>query len=555
MCSVVVLGALFVVPAFSRAGLVMCPAYPVEGGSASCTPTVPQNDEAAIFDSFAITQTSAAVRVQDRKMVNVVRDGLKSENYNVSEHEGPNGYSHPQLTEFVAMAKHASVILISSHGFNPAAEGRECKATKSLLRQDIKHHSLGSTPVPRRIDCSPQAGLLVQPEPTFDDMIGAYDAYLEEGYDPDWVAPLAAADRQGHHVFGLLITADGIRKFFGGKHLALVIDDACYSMAFASAFNARSYFGYTSTSCAQEDLPTMQTLFDRLTGKDGIAYRTTSAAFAQGGFDSPVFDCACDEPVVLSPAVLDPGVDPAVSMSPMSPVTRQAQFDARMADNTGVVTVEGCGATVTNEKWSNDNTTLSYDLNIPDTPTPGDMLTLTIGHDKAVADPGGFPNDQLDGNQDPSPDDGVAPNGSDYVVEKVPCDPIMGVLISGSQDGKTFSGYPVDPELSCDMTTGALLVHWAGSVPLTSASGQPSTPPAWVSLGGEFDTPLGTWTLGDAQGDQQSDIDWFNPYTHIGATSGTITQGASGGSIDATFSDGGGPVAAKGSWTCPSTAA
>jgi hypothetical protein len=76
-----------------------------------------------------------------------------------------------------------------------------------------------------------------------------------------------------------------------------------------------------------------------------------------------------------------------------------------------------------------------------------------------------------------------------------------------------------------------------------------------VSLGGEFDTPLGTWTLGDAQGDQQSDIDWFNPYTHIGATSGTITQGASGGSIDATFSDGGGPVTAKGSWTCPSTAA
>lgn len=198
-----------------------------------------------------------------------------------------------------------------------------------------------------------------------------------------------------------------------------------------------------------------------------------------------------------------------------------------------------------------NNTVLSYDLNIPDTPSTGnDTLTRTIGHDKAVAAPGDFPNDQLDGNQSPSPDSGVAPNQSDYVVQKIPCAPVMNLYISGSEGGTTVGGYVVGDQLTCTQTGSASLpyqlVLWNGAVP--------SGPSSWVDIAGEFNTPLGTWTLGNTQGDQSSTTDWLNPYSHIGSTSGTITQAGSGGSIDATFSDGGGPITAKGSWTCPATA-
>ena len=58
-------------------------------------------------------------------------------------------------------------------------------------------------------------------------------------------------------------------------------------------------------------------------------------------------------------------------------------------------------------------TKLSFDLNVPRNPS-GSTITLTVHHDKAVADPGRYPNDWLDGNQSPSPHSGEAPNGTDY---------------------------------------------------------------------------------------------------------------------------------------------
>lgn len=149
-----------------------------------------------------------------------------------------------------------------------------------------------------------------------------------------------------------MLTREGIRHFFHNAQLSLVIADACKSLTFAPDFNAESYFGYASTACTNEDLADMTTLFDRLTGKDGIAYRNTSSAYAQGGWQSPVFKLSLERPIALSPAVFDAGVDPAVTLSPMSPPTREVRFDTKMADSTEAISVDGCGATVSNETWS-----------------------------------------------------------------------------------------------------------------------------------------------------------------------------------------------------------
>src|SRR5579884_3848193 len=71
----------------------------------------------------------------------------------------------------------------------------------------------------------------------------------------------------------------------------------------------------------------------------------------QGGMEEPGLQAQPGRPITLSPAVYDAGVDPAVTLSPESPQQRTAYFDTRMADNTGVVTAQGCGAKISNEKW------------------------------------------------------------------------------------------------------------------------------------------------------------------------------------------------------------
>jgi hypothetical protein len=57
---------------------------------------------------------------------------------------------------------------------------------------------------------------------------------------------------------------------------------------------------------------------------------------------------------------------------------------------------------------------LVFNIKIPRL-TAGGVLTLTANHTQALAAPGTAPNDELNGNQAPSPNSGVAPNSSDYV--------------------------------------------------------------------------------------------------------------------------------------------
>jgi hypothetical protein len=86
------------------------------------------------------------------------------------------------------------------------------------------------------------------------------------------------------------------------------------------------------------------------------------------------------------------------------------------SNTTDVVTVSGCGASVQNLKWPETNR-LTFELKLPKNPSDT-TLNVTVHNDRAQASPGGFPNQQLDGNSDPSgPDSGLAPNRDDYTYQ------------------------------------------------------------------------------------------------------------------------------------------
>lgn len=186
VCLVAVSAALLLLlwPASAHAGLVRsCPITVVTSTDPNCTPEVPRNDTAAIFDSYAITAAKTNAEVEDRAAIKVVHDALQSEHYAVKEREGPGGYVRPQLADFVGLAKRASVLYISAHGVVPGVSGRECVAARSLYFQEEDRHQAPPMPDLRRLSCSFEGGLAIQPEPTETDLIGAWSAYVEEGYN------------------------------------------------------------------------------------------------------------------------------------------------------------------------------------------------------------------------------------------------------------------------------------------------------------------------------------------------------------------------------------
>jgi hypothetical protein len=163
------------------------------------------------------------------------------------------------------------------------------------------------------------------------------------------------------------ITASGIAHFFKGRDIGIVDNLACHSMALAPSFDAQTYFGHADIACANFESEDEPKLFDRLTGIEGVENRTTTAAFAQGGFVDTAFQIdSSSTPVVLSPAVLDtsPGSGGSVKglTTPVA-VNFDAEMDATRPNE--VVTVSGCSATIKNAKWS-AGSALKFDLEIPE---------------------------------------------------------------------------------------------------------------------------------------------------------------------------------------------
>ena len=482
------------------------------GGGGNATPQVPHNHIANIYNVFGANPAEAST------LAGIAQD-LQSEGYDVTTYadtnEGANSGAHggATLANFVGMARRASVIVLNTHGSDFANNNQACPTAgnKGLyFCRPVQEPSGAPAPSPRVI--APQALVPVMQVEWYHTWAGERSAlarYVAQGYDRSWLfdpssprgGPMFADTltrwHQGEKGLAFVaegpaqyykivrpwlgITATGIAHFFKGREIDLFDNLACHSLPFAPQFDTRSYFGHAKTSCSgltQQDDPT---LFDRLIGKAGVPARTTTGAMALGGFEDQYFRLSADsEPVVLSPAVesVDPPDTSRVAAGKTTTVTVKfdAVMDAGNADK--VVTVNGCGATISNPEWSGKDT-LTLDLAVPKKP-PNTTATFTVHHEEAIA-PGEGDNQILDGNTNPSGESGLAPNVDDFTW-KVSCDSFSvpppptttappGRCNPGDVELRVHLYGHVDIEMSyTDSTSSAKQTSWpAGNAPFPNS--------------------------------------------------------------------------------------
>ena len=357
---------------------------------------------------------------------------------------------------------------------NPAAGG-----DKGLFRTDCPPAAAPpatATEPPGSVAASPSSTPTQQPVmqvewyPTWDAERAAYQQYIALGYDPSWLYDPVTP--RGYYLASTLIpwrtsdeyqvdpstgqpltneglrpwlgvTAAGVAHFFGGKHLDLVDNLSCHSVAMSDSFDARSYLGHGSQACASFESHDDPLLFQRLTGQEGVDRRTTTAAMAAGGYDDRFFQLGGGaKPVVLSPAVgsIIPGA--GAKLDPGGTADVHIVFDAAMSTKTtdGVVSATGCGTNVSNAQWKGPDT-LDLQLPIPKQPPAGDTtLTLTIHQDKAIAEASTDDNAHLDGNSDPPQKSGLAPNRDDYVL-RLSCGTGDNFMVTVASSGHLHSAF------------------------------------------------------------------------------------------------------------------
>ncbi|MEY2454101.1 MAG: hypothetical protein QOD92_3675 [Acidimicrobiaceae bacterium] len=423
------------------------------GGAAASedTPRVPHNNIAAIYNLFGAS-------ADDTRTIDAIEARLKDEGYDVSRRyedktAGAGGQGTATLKNFIKMADEASVIIINTHGQDFSGTTQSCAIGRG---KGLRRTCGGSRDQPPpddtvseedRVPAAPVASrqqpiLQVEWYPKWKDQQAALKRYLDEYKDASWFYD-PFADFPDHYVAGTLvarrpgdttvvnpdgtinseggrpwlgITAAGIEHFFKGKQIDFIDDMACHSISLARSFDARAYFGHTNVACSPFEARDEITLFDRLIGESGVDARATDKAFARGGFIDKFFALAPDsKPVVLSPAVKEVSPREGGVVKPGETTAASITFDAEMNQDSadGIVSVSGCSAKVENPKW-NSATELKFDVTIPKDQTEKSM-TVTVHHDKALAEPGTADNHHLDGDQDPADKSGLAPNRDDYV--------------------------------------------------------------------------------------------------------------------------------------------
>jgi hypothetical protein len=403
---------------------------------------VPHNNVAYIYNLFGLVHTDVNF--------DELRHDLTDEGYDVTVFvdttEGAGSQGGGTLANFIRMAKDASVVIVNGHGFDFSGNEQPgtCPSGKSITRCDASpSDSTPGTAIPGH-NFGTQPGLQVEWYPTWQAEKSAYQRYLDQGINPNWLvdppsnvaAPTLVDWRQGDLPKGLErvpnepdrvegtrpwlgISAAGIAHYFQNAKLDLADVLNCHSMALASSFGARSYFGHTNEACSGFEQKDEPLLFDRLIGKSGVPARTTTEAMRLGGFQDKFFGLAPDsKPVVLSPAVESVSPQEGSRVGQNSTTPAEVQFDAEMdtSNTSDVVAVSGCGASIQNMKWTAANR-LTFDIKVPANPADTTM-TITLHSDRARAAPGDFPNQQLDGNSDPSGSgSGLLPNRDDYTYQ------------------------------------------------------------------------------------------------------------------------------------------
>ena len=366
-------------------------------------------------------------------------------------------------------------------------------------------------------------------------------------YAKGWIAPASASigtiNSRDVLKEAVAVTVAGIKQYLGGIQMGLVVDAACDSSPLSIDFKAWTYLGYPSPACPANVISDIQGLFNGLEGNDGPGHRNTFSA-PKGGLALAM----PASPVTLAPAVayVYPGEN--ASISPAQSTRVEVYFDTAMAAGgaSSLVQASGCDAAVQHASWANDNTLLTFELKLPPKPS-STSLTLRIDPARATGGAEGAAI-ELDGNQDPAGTSGVFPNRDPYEWH-LSCGSALDLYFSGTVFGHTLKGYMLDAssspaQIMCSpITSGAVntgaVNHINGYIPSNTGL---------VEAGIEADDRYGTSTIPKQA---IATFDWFHPYTHIGATSGTVTITQGGGSIDAVFSYGGGPVTVRGSWTCP----
>ncbi|MGO9976247.1 MAG: hypothetical protein ACLP01_26270 [Solirubrobacteraceae bacterium] len=388
--------------------------------------TTPPNNYVAIFDDQGSQE--ATTKAED-KIIGWLRD----DNYIIIDDwrdpsDGTDFHNHHGITllNFVRMAG-KGIVIINGHG----------GGSKGVVGEEWSYNAAGAIAL----------------------NVTMYDYIHIYGWDPSWLSTGQGLTGRGGRQLALILTPLGIDHFFKGKDTGLIFSDGCGSSATAGDFHARAFFSYTGeTSCTKEAAGgDMEKFFSRLAGFEGTTLRTTQAAWGGGkGYSAGTKLIGAN--LVLTPAV--ESADPCASMSVCDSTgglvtagggtAGSVQFDAAMdtspSNTTGVITASGCGggASVSNEAWNQDGTVLTFQVNLPASASAG-TLTLKVNNELAVADPGGFSNDPLDGNA--SGDSGVAPNRNDFVWQ-VPCAPVPTAcnLLTSAQAQQWFGAADVDDD-------------------------------------------------------------------------------------------------------------
>ena len=309
-----------------------------------------------------------------------------------------------------------------------------------------------------------------------------YNAALSRLTHLGYVYPLPAgqqqmwAIRRFRGVWALSLTPYGIHQIFAKAKIGIQFQSSCDGNSFfnpdgTDAFNAMDYFGYTALANSCVDASSdIRTLFNDLLGPGARTYdppgtpncRVTTVAFNTASTHSAP-NCGSVSSIlnlrgsnamygnVPVPLTLAPSVDSHAPISTSGATNAVAiggtaasrrstnprhqakgatrsnpgsvTFDTQMdrANPTKVVKVSGCGAKLSDASWDDTGTELSFDYTTSSNASGTVTFTVESHHARGAAPKEGR-NDDLDGNQNPSPANGEAPNGTNYVWT-APCQP------------------------------------------------------------------------------------------------------------------------------------
>lgn len=393
-----VLGFVLVAPMLLIATAVGTTVAPLGAAAQPSAALVVSNPNVDVYDAAGNAAATAAV--------NSAVDKLKADHYSLMNHYAStaDGTGSATIANFLSLAQQdIGVLIMVTHGSQYGYVGSTCQWTgKTTVDGSAAYY---------------EPSVMVQFFPTETQADAAEGTYAAGSSRCDWAT--SAPEKGANAYWGVALTQEGIQHYFAESDIDLMFGAICYGATLKDPFGAQDFFGYTPNVTVGKAGGDLTKLVDDLTGNvkvtdDGTAPddRVTTQAAQHISLDLQGPNGDSPTPLVLSPAVtaVDPAENAKLGGSESGSVTFDAQMDTSNVSD--VVTVSGCGASITAGSWNDDGSNLSYTLNIPQ--DESGTATLTVSNTQAQGAPGGNPNDKLDGNPTGSGENGSEPSGSDY---------------------------------------------------------------------------------------------------------------------------------------------